>query len=194
MKHVSILLFSLFLLVTSATGQNQLKNHFEKDLKNYTTAFNNKQWDVVTQMMYPRIFEMMSKENMVMVLEQMDNLGVKMTTDFKHIDRISDVVENGNEKYCKIQYYGVIKVKLSGLMSQGSSLMQPQFEKEFGKENVKYHEDTNSFTIHAHRSMVAIADKESNNWKYIDVNSPQAKGLQKLIPASVQQKLNRQTI
>jgi len=180
----------LSFVITTGFGQSQLKRHFEKDLTNYTTAFNNKQWDVLTQMMYPRIFELMSKENVLLILEQMDNMGVKMTTDFKSVNKISKVVENGNEKYCKIQYYGIINVKLSGLMSQGSSLMQPQFEQEFGKENVKYYESTNSFTIQAHRSMVAVANKKSGNWKYIDINSPQAKGLQKLIPVKVQEQLN----
>ena len=75
-------------------------------------------------------------------------------------------------------------------MTQGSALVQPQFEQEFGKQNVKYNEANNSFTIQAHRSMVAVADKRSDNWKYIDVNSPQAKGLKKLIPAKVQEQLN----
>jgi len=189
MKRIAILLLLSFVIVTGFS-QEQLKKHFEEDLTSYTEAFNNKKWNEVTQMMYPRVFEMMSKENMQMVLEQMDNLGVKMTTDFKSIDKISKVVESGKEKYCKIQYYGVISVKLSGLMSQGSSLMQPKFEHEFGKENVKYHETSNSFTIQAHRSMVAVADIKSNNWKYIDVNSPQARGLKKLIPAKVQEQLN----
>jgi len=189
MKKISILLLLSFVINTSFS-QTLLKKHFEKDLINYTNAFNNKQWDIVTQMMYPPMFEMMSKDNMLMVLEQMDNLGVKMTTDFRSIDKISKVVDYGKEKFCKIQYYGIIKVKLTGLMSQGSSLMQPQFEQEFGKENVKYHEPSNSFTIQAHRSMVAVASKESDNWKYIDVNSQQAKGLKRLIPAKVQQQLN----
>jgi hypothetical protein len=189
MKRIAILLILSF-AITTGFSQTQLKQHFEKDLRNYTTAFNNKQWNTVTEMMYPPMFEMMSKDNMLMVLEQMDNLGVKMTTDFRSLDKISEVVDYGKEKYCKIQYYGVIKVRLTGLMSQGSSLMQPQFEQEFGKENVKYNETSNSFTIQAHRSMVAVADKKSDNWKYIDVNSPQAKGLQKLIPAKVQEQLN----
>jgi hypothetical protein len=189
MKRIAILLVLGF-AITTGFAQTHLKQHFEKDLRNYTTAFNNKQWNTVTDMMYPPMFEMMSKDNMLMVLEQMDNLGVKMTTDFKSIDNISKVVDYGKERYCKIQYYGVIKVRLTGLMSQGSSLMQPQFEQEFGKENVKYNETSNSFTIQAHRSMVAVADKKSNDWKYIDVNSPQAKGLQKLIPAKVQEQLN----
>jgi len=189
MKRIALLLLLSF-VITTGFSQKQLKNHFEKDIISYTTAFNNKNWNKVTQMMYPRIFEMMSKEKMLMVLEQMDNLGVNMTTDFKSIDKVSKVVESGNEKYCKIQYFGLIKVKLSGLMSQGSSLIQPQFDQEFGKENVKYNETNNSFTIQAHRSMIAIADKRSDHWKYIDVNSPQAKSLKKLIPAKVQQQLN----
>ncbi|GAB7088432.1 hypothetical protein [Marinifilum fragile] len=179
----------LCLLLTSAFAQKNLKSTFEKDLISYTTAFNNKQWDVVTEMMYPRIFEMMSKDNMIMVMQGMDNMGVKMTTDFKSIDRISNVVESGTQKYCKIHYYGIVKVKLSGLMSQGSSLVQPKFEQEFGKENVKYNEESNSFTIQAHRSMVAIANKKSSDWKYIDINSPQAKGLQNLIPEHVKRQL-----
>ena len=188
MKKITIFLLFCF-VISAGIAQTQLKQHFEKDIKNYTTAFNNKEWNKVTQMMYPRMFEMMSKEKMILVLDQMDNLGIKMITDFRSIDKISQVVENGKEKYCKIQYYGVISVKLSGLMTQGSSLIQPQFEQEFGKKNVKYNESNNSFTIQAHRSMVAIANKNSDNWKYIDVNSPQAKGLKRLIPAHVQEQL-----
>ncbi|PKQ65663.1 hypothetical protein BZG02_01265 [Labilibaculum filiforme] len=189
MKKITIL-FLLSFVITSVFGQTTLKQHFEKDLRNYTTAFNNKQWSTVTQMMYPPMFKMMSKDNMLMVLEQMDNLGVQMTTDFRSVDNISKVVDYGNEKFCKIKYYGIIEVKLTGLMSQGSSLMQPQFEQEFGKENVKYNETSNSFTIQAHRSMVAVADKKTDNWKYIDVNSPQAKGLKRLIPEKVQEQLD----
>lgn len=189
MKRIAILLILGF-TITTGFSQTQLKQHFEKDLRNYTTAFNNKQWNTVTEMMYPPIFEMMSKDNMLTVLEQMDNLGVKMTTNFRSLNKISKVVNYGKEKYCKIYYYGVINVKLTGLMSQGNTLMQVQFEQEFGKKNVKYNETSNSFTIQAHRSMVAVADKKSDDWKYIDVNSPQAKGLQKLIPIKVQEQLN----
>ncbi|RUT73191.1 hypothetical protein [Ancylomarina longa] len=190
MRRIGIILILLSLLQTSVFAQNQLKKHFEKDLRNYTSAFNNRQWDEVTQMMYPPIFDMMSKDNMVMVLEGMDNMGVKMHTTFQAIDKISKVVVSGKEKYCKIYYNGIIKVRLSGLMSQGKILVQPQFEQEFGKSNVKYDEASNSFTINAHRSMVAIANKSTDNWKYIDVNSPQAKGLQRLIPAKVRAQLN----
>lgn len=189
MKRLGIMLLLCFVMLTGFS-QKQLEAHFEKDLIDYTDAFNKKQWNTVTQMMYPRVFEKMSKSSMLMFLEQMDNLGVKMTTDFRSIDHISSVVKAGHEKYCKIQYYGVIRVKLSGLMSQGSSLMQPQFEAEFGKENVKYHESSNSFTIQAHRSMVAVANKKTDNWKYIDVDSPMAKGLRSLVPAHVQKQLN----
>ena len=189
MKKIAILLLFCF-VISTGIAQKQLKQHFEKDIKNYTTAFNNKKWDKVTQMMYPRMFEMMSKEKMILVLDQMDNLGIKMTTDFRSIDKISSVIENGNEKYCKIQYYGVISVKLSGLISQGSLLVQAQLEQEFGKKNVRYNEANNSFTIQAHRSMLAIANKKSEDWKYIDVNLPQAKGLKRLIPAKVQEQLN----
>ncbi|WP_372751126.1 hypothetical protein [Labilibaculum sp.] len=189
MKRITLFLILSF-IVTSSFAQKQLQEHFKKDLINYTSAFNNKEWNTLTQMMYPPMFEMMSKENMVQGLEQMDKIGVNMTTDFKSIDNVSEVVVNGSEKYCKIQYYGIINIKLSGLMSQGSLLLQSQFENEFGKENVTYKEENNSFTIHAHRSMLAISHKNSDDWKYIDVDSPKAKGLKKLIPEKVQQQFN----
>jgi len=190
MKKTSILLGLLFLFILPSLAQNQLKTHFEKELINYTTAFNNKQWNTVTAMMYPKIFDLMSKENLVLILENMDQLGVNMTTEFQSINGISKVIENGGEKFCKIHYHGIIKVKLSGLMTQGSTLMQPKFEKEFGKENVKYNETTNSFTINAKRSMVAVSGKNNSMWKYIDINSPQAPGLKNLIPVSVRKQLN----
>jgi len=190
MKRIGIILIFISLLQTSVFAQNQLKKHFEKDLISYTTAFNNKQWNVVTQMMYPRVFEMMSKDNMVIVLEGIDTMGLKMHTTFQSINKISKLVVSGKEKYCKIYYNGIVKVKLTGLMSQGSALLQPKFEMEFGKENVRYNEESNSFIIKAHRSMIAIANKSTDNWKYIDINSPQAKGLQRIVPIAVQQQLH----
>lgn len=189
MKKIAIL-FLLSFAITSGFAQKQLQEHFEKDLISYTTAFNNKDWNRLTEMMYPPLFKLMSKENMLQVLGQMDKLGISMSTDFKSIDSMSDIVEYKNEKYCKIAYFGIINVTLSGPMAQGSSLLQIQFEQEFGKENVNYQKNTNSFTIDAHRSMLAVANKKSDNWKYIDIDSPQAKGLKKLIPAKVQQQLN----
>ena len=75
-------------------------------------------------------------------------------------------------------------------MSQGSELLKPQFVQEFGEKNVKYNKASNSFTIQAHREMIAVANKTSSIWKYIDVNSPQAKGLKRLIPTNVQHQLN----
>jgi len=132
----------------------------------------------------------MSKENLILLFEQMDQLGAKMKTNFKSVTGISKVIKNGDEKYCKIHYSGIIKVNLTGLMAQGSSLIQPKLEKEFGKENVNYNEATNSFTIYARRSMVAVSSKNKSNWKYIDINSLQAPGLRNLIPVSVRKQLN----
>lgn len=187
-----ILFFSIIAFSTiSLSAQTELHNKFENDLKKYTVAFNHQQWNTVCDMMYPPIFKMMSKENMIMIMEQMNNLGVKMTTQFLGIDHLSKVVKHGNLKYCDIQYNGKIKVVLSGLMSQGSALLQPQFEKEFGKENVTYKEKENIFLIQAKRSMIAIAPKKSNEWKYIDINSPQAKGLKGLVPHEVQKQLKK---
>lgn len=56
MKKFAILIL-LVVVFTTGFAQNHLKTDFEKDLIAYTNAFNNKQWDTVTEMMYPRILK-----------------------------------------------------------------------------------------------------------------------------------------
>lgn len=185
-----IVLFLALILSTSAIfAQKNLHQFFADELTKYTTAFNKKDWDKVADMMYPKIFERISKSNMITIVEGMDNMGITMKTNVQKVTKVSKIVNYGADKFCKINYFGIIKVKLSFLMAQTSSMWQDKFEKEFGKKNVSYNEDTNTFTVNANRSMIAVAPKNTTNWKYLDIDSPNAKGLKSLVPVSVQQQL-----
>ena len=55
----------LVALAMPMSGQNQLKEQFERDLTSYINAFNNSQWEMVTQMMYPEIFQIVSREDAI---------------------------------------------------------------------------------------------------------------------------------
>ncbi len=189
MKKI-VLFLSIILCARVISAQQNLQKYFSTELVKYTTAFNKKDWDKVADMMYPKVFSRISKENLITIAEGMDNMGISMKTNFKRITKVSKIVNYGNEKFCKISYFGIIKVKLSFLMSQTYTMWQDQFTKEFGKENVSYNEDNSTFTIKANRAMIAVSPKTPTNWKYLDIDSPNAKGLKSLVPLSVRQQLN----
>ncbi len=188
MKKI-ILLLSVILCANMLFAQQNLKQHFSSELIKYTKAFNQKDWDKVAEMVYPKIFTRISKENLITIAEGMDSMGLTMKTNFKHITKVSKIVTYGNEKYCKIGYFGIVTIKLSFLMSQTYSMWQDQFNKEFGKENVEYNSDKSMFTIKANRSMLAISPKNTIGWKFLDIDSPKAKGLRSLVPLKVRQDL-----
>ncbi len=188
MKKI-VLFLSIILCTNSIFAQKDLQKFFSAELVKYTSAFNKKDWDKVADMMYPKVFSLMSKENMITIVEGMDTMGVSMKTNFKKVTKVSNVVNHGGEKFCKINYFGIVTVKLSFLMAQTSSMWKDQFSKEFGKENVTYDEAKSMFTIKANRSMIAVSPKDKTDWKYLDIESPNAKRLRVLVPLRVQQML-----
>ena len=50
---------------------------------------------------------------------------------------------------------------------------------------MKYDETDNKFIINTRNSMIAISEKDSDSWKYIEYIDPQEEMLKQLIPSEV---------
>lgn len=164
---------------------DELKAQFTSDLSNYLDAFNNGDWDAVLDMIYPKLFDIISKEQMRLVFLQMEEMEMEMQTDFNKVERISEVINYESLKFCRVYYNGGLSIKIRGLMLENKELLKQSFIDTYGRENVEYDDEDNKFEIEARKSMIAISKIDSNQWSYIEYNEQQDEVLKLLIPDKV---------
>ena len=166
-------------------GNNELKAEFTTDISNYLDAFNKGDWDGVINMIYPKLFDLLTKEQMIQTFNQLEEMGMEMKTDFNKIEKISEVINYENSKFCRVYYNGGLTIKISGAMLENKGQLGQSFIAAYGMENVKYDDTNNKFDINAKKSMIAISKIDSNEWKYIEYNDQQEEMLKQLIPEKV---------
>lgn len=188
-KTITILFFFSTIMLSWGQKENP-KDIFQKDIKAYSEAYNKKDWEKVTSMIYPKLFDILPKQQMIMYLNLMGTMGMSIELNFKQVDSISEIVKSGKEKYCRVYYSGVTKLKIGdGLSVKSIDKIKEQSEDLYGKENVKYDDKEKLFTMNTNQCMIAIADKKSKEWKYIEYTKENQNMLPKLVPEEARTKL-----
>ncbi|RZS99128.1 hypothetical protein [Aquimarina brevivitae] len=177
-----------------ASQQNEqvntaLKAQFSKDVTAYFKAFNNRDWQAVTDMIYPKLFDLVTKEQLTATLDQMETMGMNMTIDIIAIDNISAAVQQKGSTYYRVYYDGKITIQLSGDMLSSKDQLQQNFESLYGASNVSYDDGTTTFKIMANNSVIAIKKEKQKDWKYIEFNQQQEALLRELLTEEVFAKL-----
>ena len=191
MKKELFSLLILLLILVSCSG-NKIEDRFLSDLEDYSEAYNNNNWEKVVSMIYPKLFVITPKDEMIQMMKKLDSVGIKMTLNINNIEKITDIITNGNENFCRIDYNSHMNVAIGTTQLPNIALYKESFESNFGKENVKYDDSKKQFDINAHQSMIAVSNKDSNEWKYIEFNSGQADSIiEQLLPVEVLKKLKK---
>lgn len=164
-------------------------NKFTADLIDYTEAFNQGNWTLVTDYIYPKIFEEMSKSEMINAYQRMENSGMKVSNRFKTVERLSRMVKLNDETYCRIHYNSEMTMTLSGDMLVQKDMLENGIKESFGPQNVKPLGD-GSYLIDSHKSMIGIYNENEQKWHYIEYTYEGDPNLTKFIPAEVLSQLN----
>ena len=157
---------------TSLLDSNNLNELFKIDLTNYFNAFNNRNWDLMTAMIYPKLFEFTSKEEMLQVFVDIEEMGMNMSINLNEINKLSKIVSDGDLQFCRVFYRALIQIKLSGMMLENQSDLALNFQDQYGAENVTYSDEI--FSINVENSMIAVSDLDGKTWTYMEYNEDQA--------------------
>ncbi len=168
-------------------SKEELTEHFTKDLKSFLSYMNEEDWDSAFDYIYPKLFNIVSKEQMIGAVEQAFQSGMEMKVSFIEIDDVSAKTTHEKEDFCKIQYKSTITMTISQDMLEimGADQFIQSLEAAYGIGAVNYNEDKGMFVIDALRIIVAIADKGTMKWKYIEYNPGQEQILTTLLPSEV---------
>lgn len=184
MKRLLILFFAFSLNFTFAQNDN-----LERDFKNYHQLISNKKVDLAMDYVNPKVFEFLSKEAMIQLLQAVFNVPnieyrmsppsiVEMDNKAKKIDNID---------YISLKALTPLEVKFKDIKIDEDNLpiVMQNLEQKFGAGNVSYDKETDFFKVNSYKKAIASSD-DGQNWKFVIIENPKMKTfLAKILPAEV---------
>ncbi len=160
----------------------------------FIQATEDKNWEGVLDLTYPKLFELAPKEQMLALFQQMEDSGMKFNFENMQIDSISPVFRFENQGFAKVGYNANMTISFEGEI-YGEDVMpflKTSFETTYGKENVGYDQEKKTFKILALKSLFAITEPDTERWFFLENNPEQEVILNLLIPEPVRRHFSKQ--
>jgi hypothetical protein len=170
--------FALFLVLFAASSfaQGPEVPAIKERLVAFMELTNSKDYDAAFDYMYPRMFDLVPKHELVDMMKTMDQNGLSLTVMNPSITSYSEPLIEGNEKFIRIEYVADLKVDIvTGSMFDSPAAcdaMKGQFESIYGKENVKWNKEAKRYDVVAKKAMVAI-QPDGGEWYLIEIRPDQ---------------------
>jgi hypothetical protein len=171
---------------TPRSKKESYARQFELDITHYLTAYNNKRWEDIIDITYPKVYGNKTRDEKIMQYIQAEMMGMLRITKLQKIEKISDIITDKGNLYAKIYFGADVVVALSGEMLEKKEYIKTNLELSYDTQAVEFDEKLNAYTIKdAYVTMLAISEKGSNLWKYIEIDKQKEALLPQIIPAEI---------
>ncbi len=188
-KKMQRTFITLILLATwSIAGLSQSRAGLEKTLDRYMEASVNKDWEAIMDMVYPKLFDIVSREMMIETFKSLDGQDMAFSFEKMEVKEISDLFTHESEVFARIDYTGKMSITLLSEDYKSEDVMEMMlsgFQAQYGEEHVSVDPAEHTFHIDMTKSMFAIADEGGEAWRFLENNTGQEAVLQSLIPQAV---------
>ncbi len=167
----------------SSTHQEKddLIEKFTRDVERNIEASNNKNWDAIIDMTYPKLFDLFPKEEFKAVFEIMFETFKDFQTSLSSNVRHSyPVIDYEGDQFTKFSYDS--ELIFTFYNTDDLDNMLPGFMQEFGEDNIKTFRNTNSVAVNVEASMLAVLEENTSEWTYLNWDD---NIIEQLLPASV---------
>ena len=173
MKNYIITLFILGCSLTAfAQDKAALQTALDRFYKNTTAG----QYEALLADTYPKIFEVIPKEQMLKKLQEMlngpgyvlDVLDAPANFEFGEIKHV------GKGYYCIVKHDMLMKMTFTEPIGEAESKeMIQQFKKSMKTDVVSFNQKTNSFTMKIRADVIAISNTVTGGtWKFLNRTGP----------------------
>ncbi|MCO6146740.1 hypothetical protein [Flavobacterium sp. NRK1] len=172
-------LFTLAVFITTALcGFAQDKTTLKEAFTKMTDLTNQQEYNALVEVAYPRIFNMVSKEDYIAGIEKKmkgDDYTIYMITTQPSVD-YGALQRSETGLFCLINYNIQMKiVPNEKIEAKDQQNEENRFKKLLNTEDVYYNTAENNFDAKNRLLVVAIADESTGNrWTFIDPSSPYA--------------------
>lgn len=182
----TFLFFLLFISIVSCSQEKSVDSNIKNDLQKYLEAIQNKKIDEAIDCIYPKFFELVSKEQQKQILESTYN-NPKLEFFLKkfQIDSIKIPEKIGSESFTTVYYTFNINLKLGRDLIQKQSILQQGLAGKFGSENVRYEEKNQMFHILGTKKAIGVSQNDKTNWKFVVIEDEYKPFLINILPEKI---------
>jgi len=185
LKSLFVLVLSAF--VISVSAQDSANPEIQTKLVSFIDLTNQKNYAQAFDLMYPKMFDQVSKQDLIDLMSSMNDEGLSLQIANPKITSYSAPFQDGNETFVRLDYTAdmVIDIAPGGMFDHPKPAqgMLEQFEATYGKENVKYSEQEKRYTIMATKAMMAI--QQNGEWFLVEINPDQMELMKSLFSEPV---------
>jgi hypothetical protein len=179
-----------FILLVSLSSVAQNDGSLQGRLDEYLLANKQKNFEKLMEFIYPELFQIVPKEQMIQVFESVfDNPQMTISMDSLSVCGISKGFNYKVAEYRKVDYYiGMsFRFKDTAFVKDENkiAMIKEQVKTQMGAEHVKYIPEENRMTIDAKKIMFAIKDNAQSQWMFLGYEPKQVELMKKLIPSEV---------
>lgn len=163
----------------------EIKNDFNE----YSKLISDRNIDKALDYSNPKFFEIVSKEQMKILLEAVYNMpNIEFKTGQASFIKFDELKKIDGVNYVKFYIKSPIAMKFKDIEMSADEKIQMinNFEAKFGKGNVVFDEVSGFFRVNAEKVIIASSDDRLVDWKFLTIDNPRMKSmLEKVIPAEL---------
>uniref|UniRef100_UPI0040498123 hypothetical protein n=1 Tax=Flavobacterium sp. TaxID=239 RepID=UPI0040498123 len=165
----SILLFAFLISATFSVNAQDLASLKVEAKKAYESSAN-MNYDAIFETTYPKVFNIIPKEQMKEMFEQMMSneqftlklIQVEPNLSFGTIKKI------GEQTFCMVDHDNVMEMNFIAPVEDAETMVE-LFKSSMEAKEVTYNKESNTFTIKLRSTLIAVADDlTNNNWKFLN--------------------------
>ena len=170
-----IILF-LFFVFVAMSGEGQQDTSLINRLRSVLNFTKLKQLDKVMDYTYPKVFTVVSREQLGEIMKSMYETDEFSTDlDSVNIDTIFTIVKINDARYAIARHSMLMKMKYKDPVdSKDIDLLVQGVEQQYGEGQVRFDKKANSLNISMVSYMIAVKDELSPKWTFMnfDLTNP----------------------
>lgn len=184
--------FFLIVLCTSLSssllGQDTTMTALQTRLNQYFLATEQKNWNGVLDLLYPKLFTMASREELYDAFAGMDREDMKMYFSDMGSGAFSEPFTYEGENFVVMDYHGTLAVQLDSTKRDSSfvDLLLGIYQSQYGEDKVSYSAKDSRINILLEKKMLAISATDSPDaWYFIEYDPGNQEVMAALVPKEV---------
>lgn len=169
MKNKLLLLLLLTLSFVSNSQAQDLTSLKTEAQKTYEASAN-LNFDAIFEHTYPKVFDIVSKEQMKEMFDQMmanESFTIKLVQVAPNF-KFGDIKKIDNKLFCIVEHDNAMTMKFNTPM-EGAEDLTETFKASMKADEVTYDKASNTFSIKMRSTMIAVADElTKNKWKFLN--------------------------